>query len=139
VTRAAPSTLSDLPADAEALRALVRAIMAERDAIACERDAAMVERDAVRAERDRLQANHDALAERAERLDHLLRTLRRLQFGRKSERLPEAQLHLGLEDTETAVAKVEAEAEHVLVARYADRWPPGSARRRPRSRQWWRG
>jgi septal ring factor EnvC (AmiA/AmiB activator) len=86
-----------LPTDTEALRVLVLAVMAERDAIA--------------AERDRLQVDHDALAQRAERLEHLLRTLRRLQFGRKSERLPEEQLQLGLEDTETAIAQVEAEAE----------------------------
>src|SRR5579875_3416952 len=51
------------------------------------------------------------LLARTERLEHLSRMLRRLQFGRKSERLPEAQLQLGLEDTETAIAKVEAEAK----------------------------
>src|SRR5262249_55455379 len=58
-----------------------------------------------------LRAEHHALVVRNERREHLLRTLRRLQFGRKSERLPEAQLQLGLEDTETAIAKIEAEAE----------------------------
>lgn len=97
MTQPASAPIPDLPTDTEALRVLVLAVMAERDAIA--------------AERDRLQADHDALAQRAERLEHLLRTLRRLQFGRKSERLPEEQLQLGLEDTETAIAQVEAEAE----------------------------
>lgn len=104
MTDAAPATPLDLPADAEALRALVLTVMAEREA-------AVAERDAMVAERDQLQAEHDALLARAERLEHLLRTLRRLQFGRKSERLPEEQLQLGLEDTEAAIAKVEAEAE----------------------------
>ncbi len=37
--------------------------------------------------------------------------LQRAQFGRKSERLPDDQLQLGLEDTEAAIAKGEAEAE----------------------------
>ena len=118
MTHAAPANPPDLPADAEALRTLVLAVTAERDAlvaertvVANERDAAVAERDTARAERDRLQADRDALAERAERLEQLLRTLRRLQFGRKSERLPEAQLQLGLEDTEMAIAKAEADAE----------------------------
>lgn len=99
-------TSPDLPADAEALRLLVLTIMAERDAV-------VAERDSVVADRDRLQADNDVLLARAERLEHLLRTLRRLQFGRKSERLPEEQLQLGLEDTEAAIAKVEAEAERL--------------------------
>ncbi len=90
-------TPQDLPTDADALRALVVAMMAERDEAA--------------AAHAQLQAAHDALAEHAERLAHLLRALRRLQFGAKSERLPEAQLQLGLEDTEVAIARLQAEAE----------------------------
>ena len=78
--------------------------MAERDALAAERDAALVERD-------RLQAEHDALLARTERLHHQLLKLQRAQFERKSERLPDDQLQLGLEDTEAAIAKGEAEAE----------------------------
>jgi transposase len=110
VTHAAP-TPPDLPTDAATLRALVLAMMAERDRTVAERDAIAVERDALAAAREQLQAAHDALADRAARLEHLLRTLRRLHYGAKSERLPEAQLQLGLEDTEAAIAKVEAEAE----------------------------
>ena len=101
-----------MPTDAAALRALVLAMMAERDALAVERDAVIAERD--------------ALAVRAERLEHLLRTLRRLHYGAKSERLPEAQLQLGLEDTEAAIAKVEAEAERTDPALRQER----AARRR---------
>ncbi len=94
----------DLPTDAAHLRALVLAMMAERDE-------AVGARDALAAAHAQLQAAHDLLAERAARLEHLLRTLRRLHYGAKSERLPEAQLQLGLEDTEAAIAKVEAEQE----------------------------
>jgi len=90
VTQALPASTPDLPADVEALRALVLAMMAERDALMQERD---------------------ALAAQNERLHHVLLKLRRLQFGRKSERLPEEQLQLGLEDLEAAIAKGEAEAE----------------------------
>ena len=106
MTHVAP-TPSDLPTDAAALRALVLAMQAERDlavterdALAAERDAVAAERDAVAAERAQFQMAHDVLAERAARLQHLLRKLRRLHFRSKSERLPEAQLQLGLEDTE---------------------------------------
>ena len=56
-------------------------------------------------------AERDALAVRNERLHALLLKLRRMQFGRKSERLPAEQLALGLEDLETAVAQIQAEAE----------------------------
>lgn len=96
--------MSDLPTDAAALHTLVLAMQAERDL-------AVAERDAIAAEHAQLQTAHDALTERAERLEHLLRKLRRLHFGSKSERLPEAQLQLGLEDVEAAIAQVEAEAE----------------------------
>jgi transposase len=70
----------DLPDDIERLKAM---LLAER------------------AEKVRL-ANHN------ERLLHMLRQLRRNHFGRKSEKLTEDQLHLGLEDLETAIASGEA-------------------------------
>ena len=79
-----------LPEDIEALRAMVIALMTERDAVTAERD---------------------TLLERNERLQHLLLRLRRMQFGTKSERLPEEQLQLGLEAIEQAIAKNEAETE----------------------------
>ena len=81
----------------QALRALVLATLAERDAT-------MAERDAVASERDILQAQND-------RLRHLLLKLTRMQFGAKSERLPEEQLQLGLEALEQAVAQGDAKAE----------------------------
>jgi transposase len=86
-----PSTdLPNLPDDAAALRALVLATLVERDA-------AVTERDILQAQNDRLR--------------HLLLKLTRMQFGAKSERLPEAQLQLGLEALEQAIAQGEAEAE----------------------------
>lgn len=51
------------------------------------------------------------LADQNERLLHILRQLRRNHFGRKSERLSEEQLNLGLEDLETVIASGEAAAE----------------------------
>jgi transposase len=82
-----------LPDDIEALRAMVMALMTERDTVTSQLDAVTAERD--------------TLLERNERLHHLLLKLKRMQFGTKSERLPEEQLQLGLE----AIAKNEAEAE----------------------------
>lgn len=79
------------------MRALVLTMMAERDAAIVERDAAVAERDAFAAHSERLQA--------------LLLKLKRMQFGRKSERLPEEQFALGLEDVETAIAQSAAEIE----------------------------
>lgn len=80
----------NLPDDAEALRALVLTTMAERDA-------ALSERDILQTQNDRLR--------------HLLLKLTRMQFGAKSERLPEEQLQLGLEALEQSIAQTEAEAE----------------------------
>ena len=82
--------MQSLPQDAEALRALILATFAERDA-------AVTERDILQAQNDRLR--------------HLLLKLTRMQFGARSERLPEEQLQLGLEALEQAIAKEEAEAE----------------------------
>jgi len=63
------------------------------------------------AERDSIAAERDALAEQNDRLRHLLLRLKRLQVGARSERLPDAQLQLGLESLETAIATGEAERE----------------------------
>jgi transposase len=86
----ANQTLPSLPDDIEGLRALVVLLMAERDSAISERD---------------------ALAEQNDRIRHLLLKLKRMQFGAKSERLPEEQLQLGLEALEQAIARGEAEVE----------------------------
>jgi transposase len=72
------------------LRALVLTLMAKLEATVSERD---------------------ALAEQNDRIRHLLLTRKRMQFGAKSERLPEEQLQLGLEALEQAIARGEAKAE----------------------------
>ena len=71
-------TRPDLPDDPAVLRAMLLVALAERDSLV--------------AERDSIAAERDALAERNERLHHLLRKLQRMQFGPRSERLPEEQL-----------------------------------------------
>jgi transposase len=90
VMQSAPEDMQGLPNDIEGLRALLLATMAERDIALSERD---------------------SLQEQNDRLYHLLRKLRRMQFGAKSERLPEEQLQLGLEALEQAIAQGDAEAE----------------------------
>jgi transposase len=102
--RAAGDETPTLPEDAAALRALLLVAWAERDAERAEKACLGTERDSIAAERDALAAQND-------RLRHLLLKLRRLQFGRKSERLPDEQLQLGFGDLETAIAKGDAEAE----------------------------
>ena len=97
MTDSVSENMRNLPEDAEALRALVLATFAERDAMLAERDAAVTERDVLQEQNDRLR--------------HLLLKLTRMQFGARSERLPEEQLQLGLEALEQAIAKDEAEAE----------------------------
>jgi transposase len=57
------------------------------------------------------RAEKARLADRNERLEHMLRQLRRNHFGRKSEKLDEDQLNLGLEDLEAAIASDEAAGE----------------------------
>jgi transposase len=80
----------DLPDDPAVLRAMLLAVLAERDSVVAERD---------------------ALAERNARLQHLLRKLRRMQFGPRSERLPDEQLQFAFEEVEASLAGTEAEAE----------------------------
>lgn len=82
--------LKNLPTDADALRALALSMMSERDALVVERD---------------------QLLQTVERQQHLIWKLNRLQFGGKSERLPEDQRQLGFEALEQAIAQGQAEAE----------------------------
>ncbi len=86
-----PSTdIPNLPDDIAALHALVLATRSEREAVATERDFLLAQND---------------------RLRHLVLKLTRMQFGAKSERLPEDQLQLGLEALEQAIAKEDAQVE----------------------------
>ena len=94
--RAAGDDTPTLPEEPAALRALLLAAWAERDALASRCDDVTAERD--------------ALASRNERLQHLLQKLKRRQFGRKSERLPEDQLLFAFEEIEATLAANAAEA-----------------------------
>ena len=87
-----------LPADLDALRAL---IVAERVAHA-----------AVLAERNTISIERDRLATRNARLEEIIAEIRRAHFGRKSERITDDQLALALDALETAVAQVERQAEN---------------------------
>lgn len=87
---------SSLPEDPAALRALLLAALQTCDTLSVERNGLVAERD--------------ALAARNERLHHLLLKLKRRQFGRKSEQLPEDQLLFAFEEIEATLAGSEAEA-----------------------------
>jgi transposase len=102
--RAAGDDATRLPKDPAALRALLLQAWRERDGVVAERDRAAQERERVERERD------DALAQN-ERLLALLAKLKRMQFGRKSERLPEEQLHFAFEEIAATLAASQAEAE----------------------------
>lgn len=110
--RAAGPETRTLPKSPVALRALLLKSWSERDHAARERDIAAQDRARVERERD------EALA-RNERLLALLAKLQRMQFGRKSERLPEEQLQLALEEIAATVAAGEAEAEKTSPERRA--------------------
>src|SRR3712207_1517948 len=101
--RAAGDDTPTPPEDPAALRALLLEMLAKCDTLAAERDALASKCDGVTAERD-------ALAVQNERLRHLLLKLRRRQFGRKSEQLPEDRLLFAFEEIEATLAANEAEA-----------------------------
>ena len=92
---AMPTEPTALPDDIDALRAL----------IAAERAAHLV----VVIERDQLAERTSKLETANARLEQILAEIRRAHFGRKSERIDDAQLALALEELETAAAKIEAE------------------------------
>ena len=71
----------------------------------------MVEDDALPDDPGTLKAMLLAERARAERLEQIIKELRRHRFGRRAETLPEDQLQLGLEDVEQAAAASEAEDE----------------------------
>lgn len=93
------ATTQTLPDDIESLKAL---ILVERDVHAAECAAHAIERD--------------QLQTRNARLEVIVSQLRRLQFGRKSEKLKPDQLNLALEDLEAAAASIEAEHEQADTA-----------------------
>lgn len=88
-----------LPEDLQALRAMVLGLqqkLAQSDQITAD---LVVERDA-------LASDNARLAELNIRLEHYLARLRRLSFGKSSERMDPDQLQLALEDTEQAIGEI---------------------------------
>ena len=65
----------------------------------------MIEADALPDDPGTLKAMLLAERARAERLEQIIKELRRHRFGRRAETLPEDQLQLGLEDVEQTVAR----------------------------------
>jgi transposase len=94
--RAAGDDTPTLPEDPAALRALLLETLAKRDTL--------------NAKLGSIAAERDALAARNEQLHHLLLKLKRRQFGRKSEQLPEEQLLFAFEEIEATLAENAAEA-----------------------------
>jgi transposase len=95
-----------LPDDLESLRAMVLGLqrkLAQSDQIAAD---LVVERDALSADVARLAELNTRLAELNIRLEHYLARLRRLSFGKSSERMDPDQLQLALEDTEQAIGEI---------------------------------
>ena len=86
-----------LPTDIDALHALIAAERAAHAALAVERD--------------QLATRNARLETTNARLEEILAEMRRARFGRKSERITDDQLALALEELETTLAKVTAEAE----------------------------
>ena len=107
---------NQLPTDVAALHAVVAALCTERDTAIAQRDAAIVERDQA------VSQNH--------RLENLLQQLRRMQFGRRSEKLDADQLALAFEDIEQAIAGEQA---------CEDKKDPAAARERAKKRRINRG
>jgi len=101
--RAADDNARRLPKSPVALRALLLRSWFERDSVVAEHAKLKAQQAALAAERD------EALAQN-ERLQALLVKLRRMQFGPRSERLPEDQLHFAFEEIAATVAANEAEA-----------------------------
>ena len=107
-----------LPEDPAALRALLLEALGEVDALSSRCDSVTAERDALAAQNERLQ--------------HLLLKLQRLQFGRKSERLPEDQLQFAFEEIEATLAGERGRGGEAVAARRARQ--PRQRRRAGRGR-----
>lgn len=107
--------LAELPPKVRAVLAAQAGLIAAREdqIVAHEQKAAAAEEKAAAAE-ESAAAIADEIGELKalnQRLEYLVKELRRALYGKKSERLDPDQLDLLLEDLETAVAKAETEIE----------------------------
>jgi transposase len=103
--------LAELSKEVEALRAQVAAARQREDAAALEVERLGAEAACLAAQRQHLEAEVARLTTENARWEHIVAQLRRLAFGKSSERLDPAQLQLGLEDLESARDACEAVEE----------------------------
>jgi transposase len=111
--RAAGNDARKLPKSPMTLRALLLQSWSECDSIVAEHEKLKEQQAALATERDVLAAQN-------ERLLALLAKLKRMQFGPRSERLTEDQLHFAFEEIAATVAANEAEAEKKSPQRRAE-------------------
>ena len=105
---------ADLPDDVETLRAMLLAARAEVAAAEAEVEQIALERERLgiaEADRARLESEVARLQAQNERYEHIIAQLRRLQFGKRSERLDKDQLQLAFEDLLQGLAEIEQEEE----------------------------
>ncbi len=119
---------NDLPDTLEAARALLLAERAKAAAAdARHRDATQLleaqrlELERLQAEQRELEAQVAEIQARNQRYEHILATLKRLQFGRSSERLDKDQLNLAFEDLVQGLAEIEQAEERADPALKAHR------------------
>ncbi len=74
-------------------------------------DAQRLELERLQAEQRELEAQVAEIQARNQRYEHILATLKRLQFGRSSERLDKDQLNLAFEDLVQGLAEIEQAEE----------------------------
>jgi transposase len=98
-------------AQTDAARAKLNALAAEHEELNAQLLRARAQAEAAEAERVVLAAEVDRLTQQNARLDHIVKVLRRAQFGRKSERFSPEQMQLALEDVETAFGVEDSAAE----------------------------
>src|SRR5687768_16966825 len=96
--------LDNLPHEPDLLTAALREYAGIVEGLKSELNRGTAERDTAIAERQLAQQELD-------RLQVMIRTLQRMQFGRRSERLDPDQMRLGLEDLEQAVGTARAARE----------------------------
>jgi transposase len=111
--RAAGDDARKLPKSPMALRALLLQSWSERDSL-------VAEHEKLKAQQAALATERDVLAAQNEQLQALLVKLKRMQFGPRSERLPEDQLQFAFEEIAATFAANEAEAEKKSPQRRAE-------------------
>lgn len=110
-----------LPNDVETLRSMLlaeqanlkqeQALLQELQARQAEAEAQVAALKAYEAERIVLEAEVERLTAQNARYEHIIDQLRRMQFGKRSEKLDKDQLNLAFEDLAQGLAEIEGEEE----------------------------